>query len=95
LYGRFEIQYEIGGASFVDEKAVQKTRCKVFSRNQVDDGPYAGGGGLGEDAGAEKESLRGLLARPFYWLGLIAVVFLLIFLWSAEHVEGVSATDVD
>ena len=44
---------------------------------------------------AEKESLRSLLARPFYWLGCVAVVFLLIFLWSAEHVEGVSETDLD
>ena len=33
--------------------------------------------------------------EAFYWLGYVAVVFLLIFLWSAEHVEGMSATDVD
>ena len=50
---------------------------------------------MGEDAVAEREGLRSLLARPFYWLGCVAVVFLLVFLWSAEHVEGVSATDLD
>ena len=47
------------------------------------------------DAVAERGSLRSLLARPFYWLGFVAVVFLIVFLWSAEHVEGVSATDAD
>jgi hypothetical protein len=67
----------------------------VLSQNQIDDRPYGGGRTLDADAVGERESLRGLLARPFYWLGLVAVVFLLIFLWSAEHVEGVSATDLD
>lgn len=67
----------------------------MFSQNQIDDGPYDDGRALDADAVAERESLRGLLARPFYWLGFVAVVFLLIFLWSAEHVEGVSVTDVD
>jgi hypothetical protein len=67
----------------------------MFSQNRTDDGPYGGCRALDANTVAEKESLRSLLARPFYWLGYVAVVFLLIFLWSAEHVEGVSATDLD
>jgi hypothetical protein len=49
------------------------------------------------DAGEEvvvRDSVRSLLARPFYWLGYLALVFLLIFLWSAEHLEGASETDL-
>jgi hypothetical protein len=67
----------------------------VFSQNQIDDGTYGGGRRLNADVVDERESLRGLLARPFYWLGFVAVVFLFIFLWSAEHVEGVSASDLE
>ncbi len=67
----------------------------MFSKNGIDDGTYGGSRALDADTVAERESLRSLLARPFYWLGYVAVVFLLIFLWSAEHVEGVSATDPD
>ena len=67
----------------------------MFSQNQIDDGQYGGGRALDANAVAERGSLRGLLARPFYWLGFVAVMFLIVFLWSAEHVEGVSATDAD
>ena len=67
----------------------------MFSRNRIDDGPYRGCGALDVDAVDEKESVRSLLARPFYWLGYVAVAFFFIFLWSAERVEGRSATDLD
>jgi hypothetical protein len=67
----------------------------VFSQSQIDDGQYGGGRALDADAVAERESLRGHLAKPFYWLAFVAVMFLIVFLWSAEHVEGVSATDED
>ena len=67
----------------------------MFSQNRIGDGPRSGSRALEADTVAERESLRSLLARPFYWLGYLAVVVLLIFLWSAEHVEGVSETDLD
>jgi hypothetical protein len=44
---------------------------------------------------AERSTVRSLLARPFYWLGLVTVVFLVIFVWSAEHVEGSSEADLN
>jgi hypothetical protein len=65
----------------------------VFSQNKIDHKQRGGGQRSDADAVLERESLRSLLARPFYWLGFVAVVFLLVFLWSAEQVEGVSATD--
>ena len=65
----------------------------MFSQYKIDD--KQGGGGRSLNILVERESLRSLLARPFYWLGFVAVVLLLVFLWSAEHVEGVSATDRD
>ncbi len=46
----------------------------MFSQNKIDDGPYGGGRASDADAVAERESLRGLLARPFCWLGFVAVV---------------------
>lgn len=67
-----------------------KTRCNVFSQNRIDDGVCDGWGASNADAVAERAGLRSLLARPFYWLGYLAVAFLLVFLWSAEHVEGIS-----
>ena len=76
------------------KRLLQKARRKVSPQNRIDDGRYGGCRAFGEDA-AERESLRSLLARPFYWLGYVAALFLLVFLWSAEHVEGVSAPDVD
>ena len=47
------------------------------------------------DAVAERESVGSLLARPFYWLGYVAVAFILIFLWSAKKVERMNAADLD
>ena len=58
----------------------------MFSQNRIDEGPLAIIG-IGYRWCAERESLRGLLARPFYWLGLVALPVLLIFLWSAGHIE--------
>ena len=67
----------------------------MFSQNRIDEGPSGDYRALDIDGVAERESLRGLLARPFYWLGLVAVAVLLIVLWSAEHIEGVRATDLE
>ena len=64
----------------------------MFSQNQIDDGECSGRA-MDADAVAERESLRSLLARPFYWLGFVAFVFLFICLWSAEHVEEASAME--
>jgi len=68
----------------------------VFRQNQIDDRLY---GGLMEHwmqrQSPKRESARSLLARPFYWLGYVALAFFFIFLWSAERVEGRSATDLD
>ena len=78
----------------LSKTTVQKTRCKVFSKDRIDD-EASGCRALEADPVAERESLRTLLARPFYWLGFVAVMFLFIFLWSAERVEGASATDLE
>lgn len=67
----------------------------MFSQNRIDEGPYGDDRALAIDGVAERESLRGLLAKPFYWLGFIAVAVLLILLWSAEHIEGVRATELE
>lgn len=69
--------------------------AKVLSQNRIEGGPHGGCPTLDARAVAQRKSVRSLLARPFYWLGLVSVVFLLIFLWSAEHVEGVSANDLE
>ena len=67
----------------------------MFSQDQIDDGLFDGCGALDADAVAERVGARSLLARPFYWLGYVALAFFLIFLWSAERVEGRNATELD
>ena len=67
----------------------------MFTQNQIDDRLHGGCGALDAEAIAERESARSFLARPFYWLGYVALAFFFIFLWSAERVEGRSATDLD
>lgn len=42
---------------------------------------------------SKRKLLAVFLSGPFYWFGFVAVVVLLIFLWSGEQVEGVSAAD--
>jgi hypothetical protein len=67
----------------------------VVSEKKTDDEQCGGGRALDANAFLERESLRSLLSRPFFWLAYLAVVVLLVFLWSAEHVEGARATDGD
>lgn len=65
----------------------------MFSQNKTHDEQSGSNRAWDADAFLERKSLRSLLARPFYWLGFLSAVLLILFLWSAEHVEGVSATD--
>ena len=82
----------IPGVQSVDSPENEVQKCSP--QNRIEGGPHGGCPTLDARAVAERKSVRSLLARPFYWLGLVSVVFLLIFLWSAEHVEGVSANDL-
>jgi hypothetical protein len=67
----------------------------MFSKNRIDDGAHSACAALDADAVAERETARSLLARPFYWLCYLALACFLIFLWSAQRVEGMSATDFE
>jgi hypothetical protein len=65
----------------------------VLSRN--DHGPTNSWEASDKCAIAKGNSVRSLLARPFYWLGWLTVVFLVIFFWSAEHIEGSREADLN
>ena len=67
----------------------------MVSEKKTDDAQCGSGRTLGANAFVERESLRSLLSRPFFWLAYLAVVVLLVVLWSAEHAEGARATDGD
>ena len=50
------------------------------------------------DSGAairQGESVRSILARPFFWLGWAIVLGALVLVWLAEHIEGTNVNDLE
>jgi len=59
------------------KRFLRKTRCEVVSEKKTDDEQCGSGRTLDANAFVERESLRSLLSRPFFWLAYLAVVVLL------------------